>query len=117
MNKKIRILIIVGILLIAAIITKFALADSNENEYTEPIGLGREPIPEESCYENGIYDTESLIEGQYPLTEEEIEILSKRYTKGDATTVEEDREEGGEDSEQRMKPPLMTEENFQSAAE
>lgn len=93
MNKKIRILIIVGILLIVAIITKFALADSNEEGgyTTDQIKeLGKEAIPVSICYKNGMYKINNLKDGQYPLTAEEIEELQHRYTKGDASTVEAD---------------------------
>lgn len=96
MKQKLRILIIVGVLLIIAIITKIAFADLNEEEVKQSaIELGKEEIPIEGIYSNGVYhqsgQNNTLIDGKYPLTEDEMEILGQRYTLGDASTVEADR--------------------------
>lgn len=95
MKQKLRILIIVGVLLIIAIITKIAFADLNDEEVKQSaIELGKEEIPVEGIYSNGVYhesgQNNTLINGKYPLTEEEMEILGQRYKIGDASTVDAD---------------------------
>ena len=103
MKQKLRILIIVGVLLIVAIITKIAFADTEntEEELTQDsiIELGKEKISRDK-YKEEKYKSDNLInptswdvypetnDDDYPLTREEMEILSKRYNiVGNATAV------------------------------
>lgn len=103
MKQKLRILIIVGVLLIVAIITKIAFAETDNTEEgetkTEIIELGKEKISRDK-YKDGKYKINNLInqtswdeypmtdDDNYPLTREEMERLSKRYGLiGNATAV------------------------------